>query len=167
MTATLPQKPFVAEHPGLKQAQASDPGRSVWVAASAGTGKTKVLIDRVLRLMLPRLGMPRESATPPGKILCLTFTKTAAAEMSNRIYERLSGWSVRNDEELKGELRELIGAEPAAEIQEEARRLFARVLDTPGGLKIMTIHSFCQSLLKRFPVEIGRASCRERVYVLV
>jgi ATP-dependent helicase/nuclease subunit A len=155
MTAILPQNLSTAEHPGLKQALASDPLRSVWVGASAGTGKTKVLIDRVLRLMLPRLGLPRESATPPGKVLCLTFTKTAAAEMSNRIYERLSSWSVKDDAELHGELQELIGAAPTTEIQEEARRLFARVLDTPGGLKIMTIHSFCQSVLKRFPVEAG------------
>lgn len=143
------------EHPSLKQSQASDPLRSVWVGASAGTGKTKILIDRVLRLMLPRPGLPRESATPPGKILCLTFTKTAAAEMSNRIYQRLSGWSVKNDTELRQELRDLIDEEPSTEVQEEARRLFARVLDTPGGLKIMTIHSFCQSVLKRFPIEAG------------
>ena len=145
----------VEEHPSLKQLQASNPLQSVWVGASAGTGKTKVLIDRVLRLMLPRPSMPRESATPPGKILCLTFTKTAAAEMSNRIYERLGGWSVKNDTELYKELHDLLGEPPSFEIQEEARRLFARVLDTPGGLKIMTIHSFCQSVLKRFPVEAG------------
>jgi len=143
------------QHPGLKQSQASDPLRSVWVGASAGTGKTKVLIDRVLRLMLPRPGLPRESATLPGKILCLTFTKTAAAEMSNRIYERLSSWSVQDDAALRQELRELTGVAPNPEIEDEARRLFARVLDTPGGLKIMTIHSFCQSILKRFPVEAG------------
>jgi ATP-dependent helicase/nuclease subunit A len=155
MTSPSEKKPAATENPGVKQSQASDPSRSVWVGASAGTGKTKVLIDRVLRLMLPRLGLPRESATPPAKILCLTFTKTAAAEMSNRIYERLSGWAVKSDAELQQELHDLIGVKPSAEIHEEARRLFARVLDTPGGLKIMTIHSFCQSVLKRFPVEAG------------
>jgi len=149
MTATA----FKREEASIKQAAASDPQRSVWVGASAGTGKTKVLIDRVLRLMLPRL--TGEPATQPGKVLCLTFTKTAAAEMSNRIYERLSGWSVKNDADLRKELQELIGAPPTVEIEEEARRLFARVLDTPGGLKIMTLHSFCQSVLKRFPIEAG------------
>jgi ATP-dependent helicase/nuclease subunit A len=144
---------FKREDASIKQAAASDPQRSVWVGASAGTGKTKVLIDRVLRLMLPRL--TGEPATQPGKVLCLTFTKTAAAEMSNRIYERLSGWSVKNDADLRKELQDLIGAPPTVEIEEEARRLFARVLDTPGGLKIMTLHSFCQSVLKRFPIEAG------------
>jgi ATP-dependent helicase/nuclease subunit A len=142
-----------ANNASLKQSAASDPQRSVWVGASAGTGKTKVLIDRVLRLMLPRV--TGEPATLPGKILCLTFTKTAAAEMSNRIYERLSGWSVKDDEALEKELQDLVGAAPTPEIEREARRLFARVLDTPGGLKIMTLHSFCQSVLKRFPIEAG------------
>src|ERR1700751_129134 len=152
MTTAL-KKPFEREEAGAKQSRASDPSRSVWVGASAGTGKTKVLIDRVLRLMLPRIS--GELATQPGKILCLTFTKTAAAEMSNRIYEWLSGWSVKNDAELKKELTDLIGKSPTLEVEEEARRLFARVLDTPGGLKIMTLHSFCQSVLKRFPIEAG------------
>ena len=152
---TPSRKLSTKEHPGLRQSQASNPLQSIWVGASAGTGKTKVLIDRVLRLMLPRPSLSRESATPPGKILCLTFTKTAAAEMSNRIYERLGGWSVKSDAELYKELHDLIGEPPSLEIQEEARRLFARVLDAPGGLKIMTIHSFCQSVLKRFPIEAG------------
>ncbi len=141
--------------PGLRQAQASDPLKSIWVGASAGTGKTKVLIDRLLRLMLPRPGQSPESATPPEKVLCLTFTKTAAAEMSNRIYERLGGWAVREETTLIADLQALMGVSPAPEIVAEARRLFARVLDTPGGLRIMTIHSFCQSVLKRFPVEAG------------
>lgn len=137
------------------QSSAADPLKSVWVGASAGTGKTKVLIDRVLRLMLPRAGMPPESATRPDKILCLTFTKTAAAEMSNRIYKKLGDWAVMADEKLKEELLSLMGEKPSEETQHAARRLFARVLDTPGGLKIMTIHSFCQSVLKRFPIEAG------------
>jgi ATP-dependent helicase/nuclease subunit A len=148
-------KEIPQEHPGFRQALASNPLKNHWVGASAGTGKTKVLIDRVLRLMLPRPGLPRASATPPARILCLTFTKTAAAEMSNRIYARLGAWSVMNDEKLDAELEKLIGEKPSQEIHEEARRLFARVLDAPGGLKIMTIHSFCQSVLKRFPIEAG------------
>jgi ATP-dependent helicase/nuclease subunit A len=154
MTAILPS-PIVKSQPSLRQAEASDPLQSVWVGASAGTGKTKVLIDRVLRLMLPRPSLPSSSATPPAKILCLTFTKTAAAEMSHRIYERLSDWSVKSDSALEKDLFDLMGVEPTAEIRQEARRLFARVLDTAGGLKIMTIHSFCQSVLKRFPIEAG------------
>jgi len=137
------------------QSAAADPMKSVWVGASAGTGKTKVLIDRVLRLMLPRAGAAPESATAPDKILCLTFTKTAAAEMSNRIYKKLGAWAVMPDDKLKAELKALMVEMPAEETQHAARRLFARVLDTPGGLKIMTIHSFCQSVLKRFPVEAG------------
>ena len=135
------------------QSAAADPLKSVWVGASAGTGKTKVLIDRVLRLMLPR--GTGEDATRPDKILCLTFTKTAAAEMSNRIYKKLGNWAVMADDDLKQELKNLMGETPPEATIHAARRLFARVLDTPGGLKFLTIHSFCQSVLKRFPVEAG------------
>lgn len=152
MTLT-PQKKPGNTGANENQSAAADPLKSVWVGASAGTGKTKVLIDRVLRLMLPRPGQPPESATRPDKILCLTFTKTAAAEMSNRIYKKLGDWAVMPDEDLKAELRKLTGVQPDEAAQHAARRLFARVLDAPGGLKIMTIHSFCQSVLKRFPVE--------------
>lgn len=155
MSGTAVKKPLEQAKVGADQALAADPLRSAWVGASAGTGKTKVLVDRALRLMLPRPGYPAESATAPGKILCLTFTKTAAAEMSERIYDRLSRWSIKGDAELREELTALIGAAPTPEMEQEARRLFARVLDTPGGLKFMTIHSFCQSVLKRFPIEAG------------
>lgn len=137
------------------QSMAADPLKSVWVGASAGTGKTKVLIDRVLRLMLPRGGGTGQEATRPDKILCLTFTKTAAAEMSNRIYKKLGNWAVMPDDALKADLKNLMGETPPEETIHAARRLFARVLDTPGGLKFLTIHSFCQSVLKRFPVEAG------------
>jgi ATP-dependent helicase/nuclease subunit A len=157
MTEASRQQKILKSLPGEKQSAAADPMRSVWVGASAGTGKTKVLIDRVLRLMLPRPGMPAESATRPDKVLCLTFTKTAAAEMSNRIYRDLAAWAVMDDETLEEKLEELCGQPPDAVMLREARRLFARVLDAPGGLKIMTIHSFCQSVLKRFPVEAGLA----------
>jgi ATP-dependent helicase/nuclease subunit A len=152
-TAKITAEPL--RKPGEDQAAAANPLKSVWVGASAGTGKTKVLIDRVLRLMLPRDGMDADSATRPEKVLCLTFTKTAAAEMSNRIYQRLARWAVIEDVKLEGDLASLLGAPASKETVQEARRLFARVLDTPGGLKIMTIHSFCQSVLKRFPVEAG------------
>src|SRR3954465_10558860 len=95
-----------------RQSQAADPLRSVWVGASAGTGKTKVLIDRVLRLRLPRRGQHEDSATAPQRILCLTFTKTAAAEMSNRIYKKLGAWAVMDDMKLKDKLAELTGERP-------------------------------------------------------
>jgi ATP-dependent helicase/nuclease subunit A len=128
-----------------RQQHATDGRSSVWVAASAGTGKTKVLTDRVLNLML--------HGSPPGRILCLTFTKAAAAEMANRINERLSAWTTLEEGALTQELVGLTGALPDQAVMEHARRLFAHVLDTPGGMKILTIHAFCQSLLRRFPIE--------------
>jgi ATP-dependent helicase/nuclease subunit A len=134
-----------AGHAAEQQRQATDGRRSVWVAASAGTGKTKVLTDRVLNLML--------RGSNPGRILCLTFTKAAAAEMANRINNRLSDWVTLGDGALAQELLALTGMLPDRALMEDARRLFARVLDTPGGMKILTIHAFCQSLLRRFPIE--------------
>ena len=131
--------------PGRRQRRASDPAANVWVAASAGSGKTKVLTDRVLRLML--------DGTPPERILCLTFTKAAAAEMANRINRELGEWAIDGESELRKALSALTGSAPNDGMVDAARRLFARVLDVPGGLKIQTIHSFCESLLSRFPVE--------------
>ncbi len=131
----------------LVQRRAAAPESSVWVAASAGTGKTKVLTDRVLSLML--------HGTPPARILCLTFTKAAAAEMANRLAERLAGWTAKSDAELDDELAALLDGQPDAERRLTARRLFARVLDAPGGIKIQTLHAFCQSVLGRFPLEAG------------
>ncbi len=128
-----------------KQQTAAHPLNSVWVSASAGSGKTKVLTDRVLNLLL--------TGTPPEKLLCLTFTKAAAAEMSNRITSTLKLWAIQSDEELTSLLKELRGFYPSNEMLKIARSLFVKVLETPGGLKIMTIHSFCQSILKRFPIE--------------
>ncbi len=138
--------------PNVRQRRASNPDDSVWVNASAGTGKTKVLTDRVLRLLLPSEdGRP---GTKPHRILCLTFTKAAAAEMALRINARLSEWAVMGDAELKIELKDnLLGKTPTPQMMEAARRLFVEVLDSPGGLNIMTIHAFCQSLLGRFPIE--------------
>ena len=135
--------------PNVLQRLASDPESSVWVGASAGTGKTKVLTDRVLRLML--------AGTDPSRILCLTFTKAAAAEMANRIPDRLSVWAVAEEDRLRANLHALTGHEPSRGEVVAARRLFARVLDTAGGMKIQTIHAFCQSLLRRFPLEAGLA----------
>lgn len=133
--------------PDILQRKAANPEESAWVAASAGSGKTKVLSDRVLNLLL--------SGTPPEKILCLTFTRTAAAQMANRIASRLSKWAAEPDENLVRELEELRGEAPEKSLTARARRLFAGLLDTPGGLKVTTLHGFCQSLLKRFPIEAG------------
>lgn len=135
---------------GIEQQQkAADPASSVWVSASAGSGKTRVLVDRTLRLML--------SGTRPEKILCITFTKAAAAEMSNRLNKTLGAWSVMGNEDLLKTLTVLIGRPPTEDEYIRARRLFANVLDAPGGLKIQTIHSFCESILGRFPLEAGIA----------
>ena len=128
-----------------EQRVASEPRCSAFVSASAGTGKTYVLTNRVLRLML--------DGTPPGRILCLTFTKAAAAEMANRINGRLGEWAALTDGKLGSALEELTGRRAEAEALGAARALFARVLDEPGGLQIRTIHSFCESLLARFPLE--------------
>jgi ATP-dependent helicase/nuclease subunit A len=139
----------VASEAARRQQEAADGRVSVWVAASAGTGKTKVLTDRVLNLML--------RGSKPGRILCLTFTKAAASEMANRINRRLGGWTTLADGALEQELEALTGEMPERALLEHARRLFAEVLDTPGGMKIATIHAFCQSLLRRFPLEAGIA----------
>ena len=133
--------------PDRLQRRASDPAASVWVAASAGSGKTKVLTDRVLRLLL--------DGAPPQRLLCLTFTKAAAAEMANRVNRSLGDWTTAPDGEMRSKLLALTGESPDENAVATARRLFARVLDAPGGLKIQTIHSFCESLLGRFPVESG------------
>ncbi|MFA5119618.1 double-strand break repair helicase AddA [Zavarzinia sp.] len=131
------------------QSSAADPAASAWVSASAGTGKTHVLTNRVLRLLL--------AGAAPERILCLTYTKAAAAEMANRIQARLADWAVAPDARLFDALARLTGEPPEVETMVAARRLFARVLEAPGGLRIQTIHSFCQSLLGRFPVEVGLA----------
>ncbi len=131
------------------QRAAANPDVSVWVAANAGSGKTTVLVDRVIRLML--------EGCPLSRILCLTFTRAAAAEMANRLFERLGVWATLPDDALKEQAAALTGKPVGAEQLIEARRLFARALDTPGGLKMQTIHAFCQSLLGRFPLEAGVA----------
>lgn len=136
-----------SQNPDALQRKAADPDASAWVAASAGSGKTKVLSDRVLNLLL--------TGTDPEKILCLTFTRTAAAEMANRIAERLADWASMEEDNLVKELTDLAGSPPETSKIARARRLFARLLDTAGGLKVTTLHGFCQSLLKRFPLEAG------------
>jgi len=126
------------------QRAASDPAVSAFVAASAGSGKTKLLTDRLLRLML--------GGADPARIQCLTFTKAAAAEMAVRLQRTLGRWVTLSDADLDRALADL-GIAPDATTRQKARELFARVLDLPGGMRIETIHSFCGSLLKRFPLE--------------
>ncbi|HEX2554393.1 MAG TPA: double-strand break repair helicase AddA [Microvirga sp.] len=128
-----------------EQRRAADPEASAWVSANAGSGKTKVLSDRVLRLLL--------AGTPPGKILCLTFTKAAAANMAIRVFERLGRWVTLDDAALTGELATLEGVPPDLDTLRFARRLFARAVETPGGLKIDTIHAFCERILHMVPFE--------------
>ena len=127
------------------QVTAGDPSGSVWVSANAGTGKTRVLVDRISRLLL--------AGTPAHRILCLTFTRAAAAEMANRINASLAGWAVADNDELTKQITDLTGAPPEPDMLRRARPLFARVLDVPGGMKIQTLHGFCESLLGRFPIE--------------
>lgn len=128
------------------QLLASDPARHIWVSASAGTGKTHVLTDRLLRLML--------AGSPPDRILALTFTKAAAAEMQTRLTDRLRHWQQLDDSALDAELA-LLGMAPA--LRQRARALFGLALEVPGGLKVLTLHSFAQSLLASFPLEAGVA----------
>jgi ATP-dependent helicase/nuclease subunit A len=126
------------------QSLAANPSYSVFVTANAGSGKTKVLVDRIARLLL--------EGSKPSAFLCITYTKAAAAEMQRRLFERLGGWCVADDATLSAELAKL-GA-PNANLG-QARALFAQALETPGGLKIQTIHAFCERVLARFPLEAG------------
>lgn len=129
------------------QGQASDPAASVWVSANAGTGKTHVLKMRVLRLLL--------AGVAPQKILCLTYTKAAASEMSKRVFEDLAKWVTLADKALADELAKLLGRAPATDEMARARTLFTASIETPGGFKVQTIHAFSERLLQRFPLEAG------------
>jgi len=133
----------------IQQSIASDPQRSAWVSANAGSGKTHVLTQRVIRLLL--------AGARPSAILCLTYTKAAASEMSNRVFERLAEWAVLPDTELEERITRIEGKAPDRVKLAEARRLFAKALETPGGLKIQTIHAFCEALLHQFPLEANVA----------
>ncbi|MFA5040450.1 MAG: double-strand break repair helicase AddA [Bdellovibrionales bacterium] len=141
------RKATSAVDPNDIQRKASDPTLSAWVNASAGSGKTSVLTKRVMRLLL--------SGVSPQKILCLTYTRAGAAEMESRIMETLKKWAVCDNKELDDDLDKLQKKPPEKNQQIEARRLFAKVLSCPGGLRIRTIHSFCQEILSRFPIEAG------------
>src|SRR5262249_10427460 len=128
-----------------RQAQASDPQVSAFVSANAGAGKTHVLAQRVIRLLL--------TGTDPMKILCITFTKAAAANMAARVFDNLGRWIALNDAALDRELRAMGETAIGPARRARARRLFACALDTPGGLKVQTIHAFCTRLLHQFPFE--------------
>lgn len=137
---------MIRDEASERQVRAAAPQTSTWVAANAGSGKTRVLTDRVARLLL--------GGVAPQHILCLTYTKAAATEMQNRLFRLLGDWAMKPDDELRAALR-VLGEEgplPGPDLA-RARRLFARALETPGGLRIQTIHSFCAMLLRRFPLE--------------
>ncbi|MDA5092942.1 double-strand break repair helicase AddA [Aliiroseovarius sp. KMU-50] len=129
-----------------RQIDAADPASSTWLSANAGSGKTRVLTDRVARLLL--------DGVSPQNILCLTYTKAAASEMQNRLFQRLGEWAMKDDVALNQALIQLGIPTPAIDLR-QARRLFARAIETPGGLKIQTIHAYCAGLLRKFPMEAG------------
>lgn len=137
----------MSANPFSEQQLATDPWTSAWVSANAGSGKTHVLVDRIARLLL--------DGSAPDRLLCLTFTRAAAAEMSTRLFKRLGTWTLIPDDELAAELERLTGSDADELLLERARRLFAEALESPGGLRIQTIHAFCERLLKRFPLEAG------------
>src|SRR5580698_7968569 len=127
------------------QTRASDPAASAFVSANAGSGKTPVLVQRVIRLLL--------ADVPPEKILCITFTKAAAANMAERVFSTLGHWVALDDAALDEAIKEVGLANPSRKLRERARELFACALETPGGLKVQTIHALCTRLLQQFPFE--------------
>ena len=142
--------PPIPEETLRRQASAADPGNSAWVSANAGSGKTHVLSQRVVRLLL--------GGADPSRILCLTYTRAAAANMSNRVFQTLSSWTMLPDAELGARIGALEGRMPSHSTLARARKLFTRALETPGGLKVQTIHAFCESVLHQFPLEANIAA---------
>ena len=136
---------IIPDEARAKQARASDPTASVFVSANAGSGKTYVLVNRVIRLLLANV--------PPEKILCVTFTKAAAANMAERVFTTLGHWVTLNDDELDRAIKNAGIAAPDRKLRMRARELFACALETPGGLKVQTIHALCTRLLQQFPFE--------------
>src|SRR5271168_253047 len=127
------------------QVRASNPAASAFVSANAGSGKTHVLVQRVIRLLL--------EGVPPEKILCVTFTKAAAANMAERVFSTLGHWITLDDRALDQAIMAMGIAHPNAGLRTTARKLFACALETPGGLKVQTIHALCTRLLQQFPFE--------------
>ncbi|ETI64031.1 DNA helicase UvrD, partial [Sphingobium sp. C100] len=149
MAATMARKPNPLQKLLGEQARAAAPDAHVWLSASAGTGKTHVLTARVFRLLL--------QGVRPENILCLTFTKAGAAEMADRVHDRLAAWVQMDEPDLFNDL-EALGEDSGPDARDHARRLFAEVLEsTGGGLRIQTIHGFCQQLLTAFPLEADLA----------
>src|SRR5580698_9234938 len=148
-----PQK--IPDEVTRRQHAAANPETSAWVAANAGSGKTHVLVQRVINLLL--------KGVEPEKILCITFTKAAAANMAKRVFDTLAQWTVYDNASLDAAIKQSSGLEPDSRRRSHARRLFARALETPGGLKVQTIHAFCTQLLHQFPFE---ANVVERFTVL-
>ncbi|GAY21446.1 double-strand break repair helicase AddA [Sphingobium fuliginis] len=147
MAGTMARKHNALQPLAGAQAQAAAPDAHVWLSASAGTGKTHVLTARVFRLLL--------QGVRPENILCFTFTKAGAAEMADRVHDRLAAWVLMDEADLFHDL-DALGEESGPEARDRARRLFAEVLEsTGGGLRIQTIHGFCQQLLTAFPLEAG------------
>ncbi len=127
--------------------RAARPDASAWVGANAGSGKTYILVTRLVRLLL--------AGVAPERLLCLTYTRNAAAEMQDRLFTLLAEWALLDDDGLRIAIAERLEIKPSAEALARARILFARALETPGGLRVQTIHAFCESLLRRFPLEAG------------
>ncbi len=145
---TEPLRPDVVEA-NRQQRMAADPRETRLASANAGSGKTRVLVSRVSRILL--------GGVKPDKILCLTYTKAAASEMQTRLFKTLGSWSVMSDEELAKALTDILGEthkSSSAKLR-QARELFAKALETPEGLKVQTIHAFCDRILSRFPIEAG------------
>ena len=142
-------QPIIPEDTRQAQALAAKPEISAWVSANAGSGKTHVLASRVIRLLL--------RGVDPSRILCLTYTRAAAANMATRVFADLSKWTMLPHETLAAKIEELEGRPPDADLVRRARQLFARALETPGGLKIQTIHAFCEAVLHQFPLEANIA----------
>ncbi|MDQ0316749.1 double-strand break repair helicase AddA [Amorphus orientalis] len=140
----------IPEATQVAQARAAAPGASAWVSANAGSGKTHVLVERVVNLLL--------SGVAPGRILCLTFTNAAAAQMSQRVFDRLAAFARADDAALDTLLEGRLDGPAGPDDRTRARRLFAAALETPGGLKIQTIHAFCAMLLHQFPLEANLAA---------
>ena len=136
-----------SQTPDTDLSQALNPHGSAWVGANAGAGKTYILVSRLVRLML--------DGVAPEKLLCLTYTRAAAAEMQGRLFDLLAEWALLDDARLAQEITDRLGAPVDDGVLTQARILFARALETPGGLRVQTIHGFCESLLKRFPLEAG------------
>jgi ATP-dependent helicase/nuclease subunit A len=140
----------IPEEVRRQQRAAADPKVSSWLAANAGSGKTHVLVQRVINLLL--------EGVDPEKILCITFTKAAAANMAKRVFDTLAEWTTYDDATLDKVIRDQLGETPGTARRALARRLFARALETPGGLKVQTIHAFCTQLLHQFPFEANVAA---------